>query len=225
MKLPLISSIAGSLELVGSAVEVAVPIVKSSLKGLRHILDKKPIIVVDHVDAELEKKLKSFESEAVHTSLRQLQLAVVQFNRTQLKILEKLEALTEQVVHGSSATEELTHEVSELLELVKDSIEEYPQELEDLENGKNLFHTETDITDNDDNDDSEEEVSEKSSDEMELDLDGETGEELEKTNDSNSQEESPVVEEKPTKKSKEESAEKKEKTLEEKRKNYLRKLN
>ena len=139
-KQPFISAVAACVQLIQSAVDVAAPVVKSAVKELQLIRNKKRPIIIDSVSADIEAKLKSFESEAVHSSIRSLQLAVVQFNRTQLKILEKIETLTEQVVHGSSATEELTHEVNELLNLVKDSIEVSTDELDDLESGKNLFN-------------------------------------------------------------------------------------
>lgn len=139
-KQPFISAVAACVQLIQSAVDVAAPVVKSAVKELQLIRNKKRPIIIDSVSADIEAKLKSFESEAVHSSIRSLQLAVVQFNRTQLKILEKIETLTEQVVHGSSATEELTHEVNELLNLVKDNIEVSTDELDDLESGKNLFN-------------------------------------------------------------------------------------
>lgn len=139
-KQPFISAVAACVKLIQSAVDVAANVVKSAVKELQLIRNKKRPIIIDSVSADIEAKLKSFESEAVQSSIRSLQLAVVQFNRTQLKILEKIETLTEQVVHGSSATEELTHEVNELLNLVKDNIEVSTDELDDLESGKNLFN-------------------------------------------------------------------------------------
>jgi hypothetical protein len=223
--LPLFAKLTAGLELLSGAVEVAMPIVKSRLRVKPN---KGSVVVVDNVDADLAAKLKAFETEAVHTTLLQLQQSMALILRSQAKLGEKVDALTDQVVHSSTATEQLTNEVGELLEMVRDSMEEY--EDDEVSEAKQLFGYSS--LNNKAVADSSDETEEKDASEdddttFEVEATGEETKEEEVEDEvlEASPEEDPSPVEETDKKSEVDAKTKAVRASEEKRKNFLRKLN
>lgn len=216
--LPLFAKLTAGLELLSGAVEVAMPIVKSRLRVKPN---KGSVVVVDNVDADLAAKLKAFETEAVHTTLLQLQQSMALILRSQAKLGEKVDALTDQVVHSSTATEQLTNEVGELLEMVRDSMEEY--EDDEVSEAKQLFGYSS--LNNKAVADSSDETEEKDASEDEATGEETKEEEAEDEVLEASPEEDPSPVEETDKKSEVDAKTKAVRAAEEKLKNFLRKLN
>jgi hypothetical protein len=224
--LPLFAKLTAGLELLSGAVEVAMPIVKSRLRVKPN---KGSVVVVDNVDADLAAKLKAFETEAVHTTLLQLQQSMALILRSQAKLGEKVDALTDQVVHSSTATEQLTNEVGELLEMVRDSMEEY--EDDEVSEAKQLFgysslNNKAAVADSSDETE-EKDASEDDDATFEVEATGEETKEEEAEDEvlEASPEEDPSPVEETDKKSEVDAKTKAVRASEEKRKNFLRKLN